>query len=898
MKRVIFLAGILVGTFECFSQDVVYIGPDSIPPYAIFGKIFDASSEEALPGVNIYLEKENIAITSDSEGSFSLYLDKGTYTLQVSIFGYDADTTTIRVFGEGKIDFSLTPKIKQEAQPFSTIGSAPTTVGIQARTSKFPYKLKGKVIDGLSGESLPGANIYIEKQNIGTSTDLDGDFKLSLYKGLYTISVSSLGYQTETKRYNIIGPAKINFLLNEEVTELDEVVVQGGARNDAVNRQVGKEVLSIASIKALPPLAGEADVLKALTLLPGVSSPGEASGGFNVRGGGYDQNLVLVDGAPLYNPSHMFGFFSAFNPNIIRDVTLYKGAIPANYGGRGSSVVDIAYKRGSLANWAGDVTVGMVSSKFSAGGPIIPDKMSVMLGGRASYTNWLLRQAGDADVQNSRASFYDGNVLLNYAINPKNDVSYSLYYSSDSFRFAGDTTNEWQNVAQVVKWNSELSEKLTLQLSALQSDYQSTITSDIPFAGFDLESGILDNQIGAELTLKPLDNHTIIVGGQTKWLTVNLGSLEPFRDSFIEPENITKEKATESGLFLQHDFDIFKNLTVSYGVRWSNFRRMGAGLVNSYDPSLSRDVANVSGQTTFGDGELIQSYSGIEPRASLNLKLGAGTSLKAGYNRMNQYIHLISNTTSISPIDVWKLSDPFLKPEIVDQYSFGIFKNLQGSQFEASIEGYYKDWDNVVEYKDGADLFLNSHLETELLTGLGKSYGVETLFKKKNGRFNGWISYTYSRSLRKIDGPLEEERLNDGRWYASNFDKPHNFTMVARYRLGPFMTLSTIFTFNSGRPVTLPNGKFSYQGENIAYFNDRNGGRIPDYHRMDLSLQYESPSRKKLLSGTWTFSVYNLYGRQNAFSVYFKDTFGAPPQAFKLSVIGVPFPSLSYELKF
>ncbi len=898
MRITIFLLYVLIGTFEAFSQDIVYIGPDSIPPYNISGKIFNASTEQPLPGANIYLEKQNVAITSDSEGNFVLSLNKGTYELQVSLFGYDSDTTTIRVFGEGRIDFPLIERIKQTPQPFTTVGNAPTTVGVQARTSKFPYKIKGKVIDGLSGEFLPGANIYIEKQEIGTSTDLEGDFKLSLYKGLYTIRVSSLGYQTEIKRYNIIGPAKINFLLNEEVTELDEVVVQSGARTDAVNRQVGKEVLSIASIKALPPLAGEADVLKALTLLPGVSSPGEASGGFNVRGGGYDQNLILVDGAPLYNPSHMFGFFSAFNPNIIRDVTLYKGAIPANYGGRGSSVVDIAYKRGNLANWSGDATLGMVSSKFSAGGPIIRDKMSVMLGGRASYTNWLLRKAGDADVRNSRASFYDGNVLLNYAINPKNDVSYSLYYSSDSFRFAGDTTNQWRNLAQVFKWNSELSEKLTLQVSAIQSDYSSTITSDIPFAGFDLKSGILDNQLGVEMTYKPIDNHTIKVGGQTKWLTVNLGSLKPFEDAFIEPEKITKEKATESGLFLQHDFDLFSNLTVSYGVRWSNYRRLGEAVLNSYDQSLARDVENVSGQTVYEDGEVIQTYSGVEPRASLNLKLGAGTSIKAGYNRMYQYIHLISNTTSISPVDAWKLSDPYLKPEIVDQYSLGVFKNLLGSQLEASIEGYYKDWENVVEYKDGADLFLNSHLETELLTGIGKSYGVETFFKKKNGRFNGWVSYTYSRSLRKIDGALDVEKINDGRWYASNFDKPHNFTLVTRYRLGPYMTLSTIFTFNSGRPVTLPNGKFSYQGENIGYFNDRNGGRIPDYHRLDLSLQYESPARKKIFAGTWTFSVYNLYGRQNAFSVYFKDTIGAPPQAFKLSVIGVPFPSLSYELKF
>ena len=888
----------LFSVHAIYAQDVIYIGPDSIPPYNISGRVYDVSTDAALPGVNIYLAEQNIAITSDAEGKFNLELDKGLYVLQVSLFGYVSDTTTIQVFGEGTINFPLKERIRQEAQPFATVGKAPTTVGTVARSSKFPFKIKGKVIDGLTGETLPGANIIVEKHNIGTSTDLDGDYKLELYKGLYTITVSSIGYESQTGRYNFVGNAKLNFLLNESVSELEEVIIQGAAATDAVNRQVGKEVLSIASIKALPPLAGEADVLKALTLLPGVSSPGEASGGFNVRGGGYDQNLVLVGGAPLYNPSHMFGFFSAFNPNIIRDVTLYKGAIPANFGGRGSSVVDISYKRGNLAEWSGDATLGMISSKFSAGGPIVPGKLSVMLGGRASYTNWLLKQSSEADVSNSRASFYDGNVLMSYAINPKNDISYSLYYSQDSFRFAGDTTNQWRNLAQVMKWNSELSDRLTMQVSAIQSDYLSNISSDVLFAEFEQRSGILDNQLGLDFTFEPLNGHTVKVGGQTKWLSVNLGTLDPSSDSFIEAENIPTEKATESGLFFQHDFDLFSKLTLSYGVRWSNYRRLGAGLLNVYDENQTRDESTVIGQTSFADGELISNYSGVEPRASINYKLGSGTSIKAGYNRMYQYIHLISNTTSISPVDVWKLSDPYLRPEIVDQYSLGLFKNLESSQLEASIEGYYKDWDNVVEYKDGADLFLNRHLETELLTGISKSYGVESFFKKKGGRFNGWVSYTYSRSLRKVDDELEANRINSGDWYASNFDKPHNFTLVTRYRLGPYTTLSTIFTYNTGRPVTLPNGKFSLQGVNVGYFNDRNGGRIPDYHRLDLSLQYESPSKHRLLAGTWTLSVYNLYGRQNAFSVYFRDNVGSAPQAYKLSVIGVPFPSLSYELKF
>ncbi len=760
-----------------------------------------------------------------------------------------------------------------------------------------PYEVSGRVIDVATGEPLVGANIYIERQEIGTSTDESGAFKLILYTGFYKLRVSSTGYETDTKTINVLGSGKINFLLTDEITELDEVIIRESNTN-VINREVGKEVLSISSIKELPPIGGEADVLKSLALLPGVIIAGEASSGFNVRGGGADQNLILMDGAPLYNPSHMFGFFSAFNPNIIRDVSLYKGAIPSNYGGRGSSVVDITYKKGNFDHWNGDVTLGMVSSKFSAGGPIIRDKISVMIGGRGSYVNWLLKQAGDADIHNSRASFYDGNVLLSYAINPRNEIEYSLYQSDDSFRFAGDTSYQWQNRAQVIKWTSTLSDQLSVRVSAIQSDYEATIKDNTRFTDFDLESGILDNQLGLDFTLKPNERHTLKMGGQMKWIKVDPGALITGEESTLAPEDIMSEKAQESGLFFQHNFEISEKIDISYGIRWSNFRLLGPNSLNSYNPELQRSIENKIGQTDFSNNDLVKKYSGIEPRLALNYKLNQDLSLKAGYNRMNQYIHQVSNTTSISPVDIWKLSDPFIKPEIIDQYSLGLFKSLDQGQIEASIEGYYKDWDNVVDYKDGADLFLNDHLETELLTGDGKSYGFEVFVKKKDSRFNGWVSYTFSRSLRKIEGPFKLETVNRGEWYPSNFDKPHNFSMVTRYRFGAYTTMSTVLTVSTGRPLTTPGGKWTYQGQVLGAFNERNGGRIPDYHRLDVSLQFKWPSPHKLLAGQWTLAVYNIYGRENAFSVFFKDTFGAPPQPFRVSVIGAPFPSLSYEITF
>ena len=436
---------------------------------------------------------------------------------------------------------------------------------------------------------------------------------------------------------------------------------------------------------------------------------------------------------------------------------------------------------------------GVLSSKFSAGGPIVPGKISVNIGGRGSYANWLLKKSSDADVKNSRASFYDGNIVLSYAINPNNDLEYSLYRSNDSFRFAGDTTNQWQNTAQVLKYTSILSEKLSVKLTAVQSLYKSTILSDVQFAEFDQKTGIKDYNGNALVTYSPSDKHTFKIGGQLKRISVDLGTLKPDNDSPIEAQDIPSEEAVESGIFLHHNYNITDFMELSYGVRWSNFRLLGSGVVNSYDPTVTRSVASITGQTSFGDNDVIEQYNGIEPRAGLNFKLNEENSIKLGYNRMFQYIHLISNTTSISPIDVWKLSDKFLEPEIVTQYSLGFFRNLQHGRFEASIEGFYKDWENVVEYKDGADLFLNESLETELISGKGRSYGVEAYLKKNIGRFNGWLSYTYSRSLRKVVGNFEEETINDGDWYPSNFDKPSNFTFVNRFRLGAYATFSLYF---------------------------------------------------------------------------------------------------------
>lgn len=761
-----------------------------------------------------------------------------------------------------------------------------------------PFDLKGVVYSIESGQPIVGANVVIERQQLGTSTNGDGEYSLSIYAGAYTIKVSNVGYTTITKTLNILSPRTLNFSLKTSVTELDELVFRSEKENQNVSsKSVGTSVLDVESIKTIPPLAGEVDVLKSLTLLPGVSTQGEASSGFSVRGGGTDQNLILLGGATLYNPSHLFGFFSSFNASIVQSVSLYKGVVPARYGGRASSVIDVSYKRGNFRNWEGNLSLGIVASRFSAGGPVIKDKLSIMTAGRFAYPSWLLRNSNDPNIANSNADFFDGNFIANYIINEKNDLEYSIYKSGDNFDFSNGTANEWSNFAQVLKWNSELSKNLTLNVSLIQSKYQSSLIDNSQVNAFEVESEITHNQANAELDWSISKTSNIKGGVQFTHLKNSIGDLKPIGASNVEPEFLEPEQGIEMGFYAQHDLDITEKIGFTYGLRYSTFSDRGPGTVNSYDPGRTRSLISITGSTEFDDGN-IQNYDGIEPRVQFRYRVTPTLSVKGGASQSFQYIHLITNTSGSLPTDIWKLSDPFIKPQKVRQYSLGLFKNYRNNMYETSIEGYYKDLDDLVEFKEGADLFVNPSLETELINATGTSYGAEFYIRKLRGRFTGWLSYTYARSWRTVDNEFEEETLNAGARFPSNLDSPHTINWVGNYRLGPHTKFSFVFTFASGRPVTIPLGKFEYDGKDLALFGDRNNARAPDNHRLDLSLQFKFPSKHKVLDGDWTLGLYNVYGRENPFSVFFQDLPGSPPQAYKLSIIGSPFPTLSYEINF
>ncbi|HNP19526.1 MAG TPA: TonB-dependent receptor [Fulvivirga sp.] len=762
------------------------------------------------------------------------------------------------------------------------------------------------IVKDNNGESLFGVTVYIPSLKKGISTDINGHYILNLKKDTYLIQFSMIGYETLSYKFNVRGDGEFDVRMTESSLQLDELTITSEAPDHNVNStDIGKQVLDINTIERLPAFVGEVDVLKSITLLPGVSTVGEVSSGFNVRGGGSDQNLILLGGAVLYNPSHLFGFFSAFNSEVISDVTLYKGGIPAKYGGRGSSVLNIKYKNGDMKHWKGSGSIGLISAKVIAEGPIVRNKLSLVVGARTSYSDWLLKSVKDPDVKNSSASFYDLNGRLSYSINNKNKLSYSYYLSNDDFSFSSDNALYWSNQNHVIEWNHSNGELLSYDFSLIQNQYEYSIYDHKSENQYDLDFRVDNTQINFDSDIKLFKENYLNAGFQSTLIDINPGELTSRGKSSINDKKLQHEKALESALFVDLNLKITKSLSVSSGIRYNKYYYLGERTIYGYETYVPKQKETIIDSTYYDNLKPIIEYGGFEPRISLKWSLNNTTSIKAGYNKMYQYIHLISNTSTIAPTDVWKLSDTYIKPEIVQQYSLGLFKNFNNNSIETSAEVYYKNSENVISYKDGAellvegdDMVLNENIETELLSGIGKAYGLELFIKKKTGKVTGWLSYTYSKSLIQVEGAYDVETINSGKWFPTNFDKPHDFTAVLVYDFADHWSLSSNFTFSTGRPVTYPVAKIDYEGYTLAYFNERNSLRIPNYHRLDFSITYKSPSRKKIWGGEWVFSIYNVYGRKNAFSVFFDDVEGSPPQPYKLSVMGIPFPSLSYNFKF
>ncbi len=763
-------------------------------------------------------------------------------------------------------------------------------------------KISVRITDEITGEALVGATVTVLELGINRITDANGSFELDLERAEYNLQFRYVGYETIDYPITAVGDGRIAIRMIQEDFQLEDVVIFGSdPEKNIKSTDMGAIKLSMNSIKELPPFLGEVDIIRSMATLPGVSQVGEAAAGLNVRGGGADQNLIQFAGAPIYNPTHLFGLFTSFNADIVNDVTLYKSVIPSRFGGRGSSILDILPKAGSVTDWGGDLMVSNVSGKIGINGPIVKEKVSMKAGFRMSYINWFLGALSNPDLKNSQANFYDGNLVISAPISEKNEFTYSFYTSYDDFAFSSDTTISWKNTSHSLQWKSQLTEKLSLEALGYYTQYDYSIFNLSGNNNFDLNSGIQDYGLKAFLTYQLSEGNRITAGADIKDLTIQPGDLIPDggSESGILPKKVQDEFGRESGVHFQHEFTLGEKFGMSYGLRYDSYQYLGPRTVRQYAENQPVSDGNVIGETIYEDGEKITSYDGLGPRASLRYSLSKNSSFKAGYNKMYQFIHLISNTATIAPTDVWKLSDQYLEPQIVDQYSLGFYNNFKGNIFETSIEVYYKDIQNVIEYKDGANLILENNLETELVPAQGKAYGVELFVKKNLGRMTGWISYTYSRSLRRVLTTYEEEIINDGEWFASNFDKPHDLTLIGNYKVSTNTSISATFGYSTGRPVTYPVAKFDYFGNSLAYFDQRNTERLPDFHRLDFAVNFKLKGPGKFFEdGEWIFSILNVYGRKNPFSLFFADESGAPPQASKLAILGVPLPSISYSIKF
>lgn len=798
-------------------------------------------------------------------------------------------------------------------------GATPSNETELARSSVFvignpldngKYKktiLSGKVLEGKSKAPIPGAQIYCEELSKAVSSNADGNYQLELPQGKHQIRFSFIGLDDELRDIIIYDNGSIDVELYEETISLNQIDVTAERPEDNYrSTSMGISKLDIQSIKKLSVLMGEADVIKSMIMLPGVQSTGENASGFNVRGGNIDQNLILIQEAPVFNTSHLFGIFSMLDANLVKNVTLYKSGMPSRYGGRLSSVMNIELKKGQQDKMKVNGGIGLINSRLSVEGPI-GKKLTFLTGFRSTYSDWMLKMIKNYDLQNSSASFYDFNAKLDYSINPKNRLSVFSYGSNDDFYYHGNAQYGYGSLIGSAQWNHIFNQDNSGNLTINTSYYSADIV-DFSEANteYNLNTTIRQNQLSYYFSSGMIARHKINAGLSAMQYLIEPGKSSPYNEqSAAIPLDIDNEQALEFGLYAEDEFDLLPQLALITGIRYSNFMLTGPDTVNLYIDNSPLNTRTLKGTQDYDTGEISSFYQGLEPRISLRYELQNSSSVKASYNRTRQYIRQISNTASITPADYWKASDQYIKPLIADQIALGYFRNFKNNKFETSLEIYYKRIQNVVDYKNGAQLILNPDLEQVLISGQGRAYGLELLIKKSTGTLTGWLAYTYSRSFRKIDGQFDEGKINNGNWYRSNYDKPHDFTLALNYQISRRFSLSTNFTYSTGRPVTLPEQKYPYGNSEIIIYSDRNKYRLPDYHRLDLSFTYEGSLRKEQKwRSSWTFSIYNLYAHKNTFSIFYEKQKPSPVNhynsyaLFQFSIIGVPVPSFTYNFWF
>lgn len=747
--------------------------------------------------------------------------------------------------------------------------------------------LNGYVKDASTGEELIGASVYISEIKSGGITNIYGYYSVTVPKAEYNVQYSFIGYNTKSLKIKLSENNRLDVEISPNSEIIQEVEIKADAEDKNIrSTEMGVVKLDIKEIQSIPVIFGEQDILKTIQLMPGVKSAGEGNSGFYVRGGNIDQNLILLDEAPVYSASHLLGFFSVFNSDAIKDVKMIKGGMPAEYGGRLSSVLDIVMKDGNSKKYEASGGIGLIASRLTVEGPIVKDKGSFIASGRRTYVDMFLKASNNERMKKSKLYFYDLNLKANYRFGANDRLFLSGYFGRDVFGYSDILGTNWGNATTTLRWNHLFTEKLFLNSSLIYSDYTFKVGMKFGEDDFSILSGIKDVNLKEDFQYFINPKNSLKFGGNAIYHTFRPGEISSSIKA-LDDFKIDNKHALESALYLSHEFSLNEKINLNYGIRYSGFLQVGPGDIYTFDTE-----GNTKDTTTFNKLESVQNYGGLEPRVSLTYLINSSNSVKVSYNRNRQYIHLLSNTTSGTPMDAWIPSSTIVKPEIADQYSVGYFKNLFENKFESSVEIYYKDLKNQVDYKNGANLMLNPYVESQLVFGVGRAYGLEFFLKKRTGKLTGWISYTISKTEKQFND------IDNGNWFPARYDRIHDVSIVGMYKINEKLNISATWVYYTGDAVTFPSGKYTIEGETVSYYTERNGYRMPDYHRMDIGVTYYNKKTAKTES-SWNFSVYNVYARENAYAITFRENADDPSktEAVRISLFKI-IPSITYNFKF
>jgi hypothetical protein len=872
----------------------IFYHPDSIPK-----KIISVSQDSILmiPFLENLFSPENVKVSFDGSGNIFLSKNNRISTRLDPDFYKPLQTDTRPK--DFKTD-SIPPSERKYLDTKSEYLAETIVVGTpKGKVLGFTPKVTGRVRSSEDSSALVQATLYIPETGLVATTDDKGYFGFNLNKGSYTLEVNSIESRERKFKLLVYSDGNADIWLDPKLYQLEEFVVSGDRDFNVRGTQMGLEKISVKSIKEIPVVLGEKDIIKVALLLPGVQTVGEGATGFNVRGSPADQNLFYIDHVPVYNTSHLFGFFSAFNADAINEFSLLKSNIPAEFGGRLSSIFDINSKEGNYNKFSARGGISPITGRLMVEGPFVKNKSSYLLGFRSTYSNWILNLVEDPDIKNSEAYFGDAVANLSFKLSPQDQLKVFTYFSYDDAKIARLTQYKYQNQGGSILWDHDFGGQKSLELIFSSAKYSfNDQNTEFDYNSYK-QSYVLDhNEIKAVFRLGIFDNHKINFGINSTLYSINRGDFLPLEpESQVQPRSFEPEQGLESGIFIGDQWTITEKLEVYGGLRFNMYNYLGPKTVFTYEPSKPRVPETISDTLTYNSGDIIKTHTGLDYRFAVKYLLASDFSVKASVNKLHQYIFLLSNTIAISPNDHWKLTDYNIEPMKGMQYSVGFYKNFLGNALEASVESYYKKVENLVEYKDGADLIANEFPETEIIQGDLDAYGLELMLKKPYGKLNGWVNYTYSRATVLVNNERTGEQNNFGISYPANWEKPHALNLVANYRVSRRVSFSGTVVYSTGRPITYPTAIFFQNGIQITHYSLRNEYRLPDYFRIDLSVNIEGNLLvKKLVHSSLSFSVYNLTGRKNAYSVYFKSE-GGYIKGYRLSVFGTPIFSLTYNFK-